>query len=324
MSGRRGKHVFYMRGRKLFRRLYVVPRNVRTPARRRARGAFGGICKAWSQVLTEQQRQAWMVAAAKVKSRPRLWQRGPLTGEMHFQGINSARARIGLAMLVCPPERVVFGPNPVEGIAISFVNGQARLRLKVTGPVTEDIMVFGQAPCSAGRKKWRHGAYLGLLPAPEGGESDITEMYVANFGEPEPGKKVFIRTRQQKDGWQGRAQDLSAVVPAQIRNPKAEIRIPSAEWADWLTCSRRRGVPKGLTPGRPRILFASPATAGCCAMHKGVLPEQYRSISEAIPVQCRRGTGGEWGVRNAECGMQTGTLATVRRKRHWRELWRGS
>jgi hypothetical protein len=323
MSGRRAKHVFYMRGRTLCRRLYVVPRNVRTPARRRARGAFGGISEAWSQVLTEDQRQVWMVAAAKVKSRPRLWQRGPLTGEMHFQGINSARARIGLEMLVCPPERVIFGPNPVEGLALSYVNGQARLRLKASGPVTEDIMVFGQAPCSAGRKKWRHGAYLGLLPPPEQGESDIREMYVAKFGEPEPGKRIFIRTRQQKDGWQGRAQDLSAVVPAKIRNPNAELRIPSTDWADWLTCSPRRGVPKGLTPGRSRILFASPATPVRCAMHKGGVPEQYRSISEAIPVECRRGTGGEWGVRNTECGIKHGALATVHRKRSQRELWRG-
>ena len=78
---------------------------------------------------------------------------------MHFEGINSARARIGAAMLAWPPERVVFDPNPVEGLALSYVNGRIRLRLRVSGPVTGDIMVFGQAPCSAGRKKWRHGAY---------------------------------------------------------------------------------------------------------------------------------------------------------------------
>ena len=324
MSGRRGKHVFYMRGRTLCRRLYVVPRNVRTVARRRTRSAFGAIAKAWSKVLTEEQRQAWNVAGPRVKSRPRLWQSGPQTGEMHFEGITSARATIGRGMLLWPPEPVVFGPNPVEGCALSYVNGQARLRLKVPGPVTEDIMVFGQAPCSAGREKWRHGAYLGLLPAPEQGESDITEMYVAKYGEPEPGKKVFIRTRQQKDGWRGREQDLGAVVPAKIRSPKAEIRIPSADWAVWLTCSPGRGVPKGSTPGRPRILFVSTVTTVRCAMHKGVLPEQYRSTSQAIPVQCPRGTPGECRIHKAECRMQNGVLAEDRRKRHWREFWRGS
>ena len=324
MSGRRGKHVFYMRGRTLCRRLYVVPRNVRTAARRRTRGAFGGISKAWSQVLTEDQRRAWMVAAAKVKSHPRLWQSGPLTGEMHFEGISSARATIGLGMLLWPPERVVFGPNPVEGCALSYVNGQARLRLKVTGPVTEDIMVFGQAPCSAGRKKWRHGAYLGLLPAPERGESDITEMYVARYGEPEPGKKVFIRTRQQKDGWQGREQDVSEVVPVSIQNQKAEIRRPSADWFDRWPRTLGQLVPTGSTLISPRIIFASPATPVRCAMHKGVVPEQYRSTSQAIPGECRRGTGREGRITKAECRRQHGTLAEIRRKRHWRELWHGS
>jgi hypothetical protein len=324
MSGRRGKHVFYMRGRRLYRRLYVVPRNVRTAARRRTRGAFGAISKAWSQVLTEEQRRAWIAAAAKVKSHPRLWQSGRLTGEMHFQGINSARARIGLEMLVFPPERIIFGPNPVEGIAFSYVNGQARLRLKVSGPVTEDIMVFGQAPCSAGRKKWRHGAYLGLLPAPEGGESDITEMYVAKFGEPEPGKKVFIRTRQQKDGWEGWDWDFSEVVPMRIPNPKAETRRPSANWSRGLSSWPGRLVQTVSAPGRSRTLFASPATPVRCAMHKGVAPEQYRSTSQAIPVQRPRGTGGKCGTRNAECGIKNGALAKVRRKGYRRELWRGS
>src|ERR1035437_715220 len=69
-SGRCGKFVFYMRGRRLCRRLYVVPRNVRTAARRRTRGAFGAIAKAWGKRLTEEQRQAWIVAGAKVESHP--------------------------------------------------------------------------------------------------------------------------------------------------------------------------------------------------------------------------------------------------------------
>ena len=140
---------------------------------------------------------------------------------MHFEGINSARARIGHEVLLWPPERVVFGPNPVAGLSISSDNGRISLRLRVSGPVAEDIMVFGQAPCSAGRKKWRHGAYLGLLPVPQGGMSDITDLYVQKYGEPVPGRKVFIRTRQQKDGWEGRDHDLTDVTPALQHGPLA-------------------------------------------------------------------------------------------------------
>src|ERR1035437_1324877 len=203
-SGRCRQYVFYMMGRTLCRRLHVIPRNVRTEARRRTRGSFAALAKAWGTRLAEEQRQAWVVAGAKVRSYPRLWQSGPLTGEMHFQGLNSARARIGKAMLFWPPEPVRFDPNPVEGLTLIYEHGRLRLKLKVTGPVLDDIMVFGRAPCSAGRKKWRHGAYLGLLPPPAGGESDITELYVSRYGELEPGKRVFIRKRQQRNGWEAR------------------------------------------------------------------------------------------------------------------------
>ena len=59
---------------------------------------------------------------------------------------------------------------------------------------------------------------------------DITAEYVARFGEPEPGKKVFIRTQQQRDGWKDFPKDLSEVVP--VRAGKGE-------------CGAERGVRNG-------------------------------------------------------------------------------
>jgi hypothetical protein len=85
-------------------------------------------------------------------------------------------------------------------------------------------MVLGQAPCSAGRKKWRRGAYLCLLPAVVGGEVDITAEYVERFGEPEPGTKVFIRTQQQRDGWKDMEKDLSEVVPVKAESEAGSPR----------------------------------------------------------------------------------------------------
>jgi hypothetical protein len=60
--------------------------------------------------------------------------------------------------------------------------------------------------------KRRNVSYLGLLPAPEGGVSDITELYVARYGEPKPGEKVFIVTRQ-KNGREGEDMVTSEIVP---------------------------------------------------------------------------------------------------------------
>ena len=132
---------------------------------------------------------------------------------MHFAGINCARAGIGRGLLRRPPEPVVFGENPVEELTISYRQGRLRFELRVSGPVTEDIMVLGAAPCRATWRKCRKPVYLGLLPAPVGGVSDITELYVKRYGEPKAGERVFIRTRQQRNGWEGRNKDVSEVVP---------------------------------------------------------------------------------------------------------------
>ena len=88
-----------------------------------------------------------------------------------------------------------------------------RLYLPVSGELNEDVMVFGQEPCSRGRSKRRNVSYLGLLPPPIGGRSEITRLYKAKFGEPRPGQKVFLVTCQEKDGWKGLDLETSATVP---------------------------------------------------------------------------------------------------------------
>ena len=95
------------------------------------------------------------------------------------------------------------------------MNGEkgVRLLLSLTGPVTEDNMVFGQVPCSAGRMKRRNVAYLGLLPPPENGVSDITDIYIAKYGAAKLGTKIFIVTCQQKNGWKGTDKETNEIVP---------------------------------------------------------------------------------------------------------------
>jgi hypothetical protein len=211
-SGRAGLTVAY-RGRfGNCHRMWVSPHKTITPARRHMWGEFGRLAPAWSRVLTQAQRDGWNVAGPKVQSKRRL-ESGPLTGQQLFQSLNSARACIHLPPLWTVPAPVVFDTNPVGRLTLLNGENGVRLLLSVSGPVTEDIMVFGQAPCSAGRSKRRNVAYLGLLPAPQNGMSDITDLYIARYGEPQAGEKVFIVTRQQKDGWEGFDQETSEIVP---------------------------------------------------------------------------------------------------------------
>jgi hypothetical protein len=211
-SGKRGTIVAYLSPFGLCHRALIVPANTQTPARQHMRRAFGNFARAWSRVLTQAQRDRWNAAGPKVRSAKRL-ESGPLTGQLHFQGINSARSCIGLPPLWEPPAPVVFDRNPVGPLIIINDQSGLRLLLKLTGPVTEQIMVFAQAPCSAGRSKRRNVSYIGLLPPAVDGLCDITALYVARYGTPRPGEKLFIVTRQQKDGWEDFDQETCEIIP---------------------------------------------------------------------------------------------------------------
>ena len=212
-SGKCGTIVAYRTRYGSCQRALVIPRNRQTHARQQMRAHLGRFSNAWGTTLTQAQREAWNLKAPEVQSRKRLGQSGPLHGQMHFVGLNTARACIGRPPLWDPPEPVTFGPNPVGALTILNTEKGPRLLLEVTAPVTDDIMVFGQAPCSAGRTKRRNVAYLGLLPAPVDGLSDITDLYVARYGGLPPGQRIFIVTRQQRNGWEDHDQETNEIIP---------------------------------------------------------------------------------------------------------------
>ena len=205
--------VFYRRRHRQYARRYVIPRDPRTHAQQHVRAMMGLLSQQW-QRLTGEQRRAWIAVAKQVLSRLRLT-RGPLTGEMLFLKLNFVLWLLGRELLLWPSPPVVFGSNPVGELLIRREHRRLRLKLRVVGPVVDDIMVYGEAPVSPGRNKPRHPVFLGLLPTPVGGWSDITNQYAARFGLPEVGKKVIICTRQQRDGWENPYTQVSGmVVPA--------------------------------------------------------------------------------------------------------------
>lgn len=193
-SGKCGQAVAFQSRFGLCLRQWVQPRNTLTPAREFMRRAFGHHSQVYSHTLSEAQLDRWHLAAAQVMSDPRLGQYGPLSGQQLYTSINSVRSRVNLPETLEVPARPQFSATPVGGLVILNTEDGVRLSLQVSGELNEDVMVFGQAPCSKGRRKRRSVAYLGLLPPPVDGLSDITSLYIARYGEPRPGKKVFIAT----------------------------------------------------------------------------------------------------------------------------------
>jgi hypothetical protein len=86
-SGRCGDWVYYvLPGNKQWRRLWVKPRDPRTPKQRYWRARLGAASRNYSASLSDEQQDACIAAGAKRRSRPRLGQRGWLTGQQYWVG----------------------------------------------------------------------------------------------------------------------------------------------------------------------------------------------------------------------------------------------
>jgi hypothetical protein len=215
-SGKRGQVVAFQSRYGLCLRQHVPQKASLTPARRVVCSLFGSVSRKWSALLSDEQHDRWTLAGAQVMSHPRLAEHGPLTGHQLWSGLSTVRAVVGLPQTLEVPPRPTFGPSPVGRLIIESDENGVRLYLALNGELSEDIMVFGQEPCSRGRYKRRNVSYLGLLPPPIGGRSDITRLYRARFGDPRPDQKIFIVTCQEKEGWKALDQETSATVPAPL------------------------------------------------------------------------------------------------------------
>jgi hypothetical protein len=112
---------------------------------------------------------------------------------------------------IAPPQ---FGPNPVGQFIITNTNGAIALKLQVTAKPAGYIVVLATKPRGAGVSYVDHYAILGVLPDPDQGVSDITDLFVAKYREPRVGSRVFLQTFQLIDGWEDLPQPTNAIVPA--------------------------------------------------------------------------------------------------------------
>lgn len=193
-------------------RQYVKPKDPKTTAQMTVRSNLARVSARW-RVITEKQRQAWTAGGRDAETQRRLGRSSYLTGSQFFNKINCARAAIGLEQFDDPPELPEFDQNPVGDLAITNNRGTIAIELDVPSTPAEYTLVFGAAPCSAGRSSTRHFVFLGFLPGPIRGLSDITDLYVARYGVPPVGTKLFIRTQQHIDGWTDFPKQTSAIVP---------------------------------------------------------------------------------------------------------------
>ncbi len=212
-SGRVG-NVVYVNGRYgQVVRQFVSPRNPRSAGQQLNRSNFGAVSSSWRARTLEEQ-SAWGIAGADNYTLSRLGRQTPLNGYNYYVRINTARADIGLSQFALPPAVPTFTPNPVAELLITNTGGIITLKLHVPSLPAQYTLVQGAKPRSTGVRCVQHFPFLGFLPAPIDGWSDITELYVARFGVPPVRSAIFIRTCQHIDGWTDVPKLTRAVVPA--------------------------------------------------------------------------------------------------------------
>jgi hypothetical protein len=212
--GRKGSVIYSETRHGKVARAYVPPRNPRTAQQQDHRNNVSAVSARW-RTLTPEQRSAWCFAAA---GRYRIDEEGRqvrLNGQNFYVSLNVRRADLGLPQFDFPPAEPVFSLNPVGELVATFTGGRFTLKLRVPGPTAQYTLVYGAAPVRSGVRYVNHFPFLGLLPPPKYGLSDITELYVARYGVPKAGTAVWIRTCQHVDGWT----DIPKVARARVLAP---------------------------------------------------------------------------------------------------------
>jgi hypothetical protein len=212
-TGSLGETVTYQNRYGIIRRRKTIPRNPRTRLQMDCRATFQRARAFWG-TLTDEQFLAWDLVGRKRRTQSVLGRSSPLPGYLVSVSVNAHLAMLGLTMVSDPPPIPVFPANPVVRLMITNTGGAVSLKLQLSRKPGQYVLVFGARPQSPGVSYADHYPLLGVLPDADGEVVDITGLYVAKFGVPPVGKRIFFQTVQQINGWRDRPKITSARVLA--------------------------------------------------------------------------------------------------------------
>ena len=212
-TGKLGLTVTFPSRTGLIRRFLVTPANPNTASQLRVRSAFTPQAHRYD-TLTQAQQDAWSAAAGNYQSRASLGQSGPLTGLQLFVKINSLLAQLGQDVVDAPPAVPAFATLAPQNLTITNTGGSIAVKLTCPTSPGTNTLLRASAPQRSGVRRAPSMVILGMCPTPAQGSADITSLYVARFGVPAVGARLFVQANLVTDGWQGPKSQFSEVVPA--------------------------------------------------------------------------------------------------------------
>jgi hypothetical protein len=179
------------------------------------RANFAQSSASWDK-LTENEREAWRVAAAQRKSKARLGTSGALTGNQFFVQVNQVLATFGLDAVTAPPVATSFSSLAPQNMVLTNPSGVVAINLTVPSAPGEITFLRGSAPVKPGVNRVPAMKLLGACPVPTSGHSNITALYEGVFGAPAAGQRIFVEGFTVENGLESPGIVFTGVVPAAV------------------------------------------------------------------------------------------------------------
>ena len=170
----------------------AIPTNPDTVFQQAARAILAAFSQAW-RGLTQAQRDAFDAAVNNFISTDVFGVGRRKTGKNLYTSLNANLAAVGQSAISAPPLPVAVPSAGVSAVAIAI--GAGTFDVTFTDPAaTESVQVWATAPLSAG-VSYAKNQYRQIDAVVGGGGSplDFSAAYLAKFGVPPVGTKVFVK-----------------------------------------------------------------------------------------------------------------------------------
>ena len=127
--------------------------------------------------------------------------------------INSLLSRLGMDPVDEPPVRPQIAAPAPQSLSITNTGGAIALKLACPTSPGTNTMLWASAPQKSGRRSTPGLVFIGMVPTPVTGSSDVTSLYVARYGVPPVDSRVFVRCNIVQDGWEGGSVQFDQRVP---------------------------------------------------------------------------------------------------------------
>jgi len=197
-SGKVGGNVFSRNGSGAYLKSFSMPVNPNTSKQQAVRAAFATQVAAWRN-LTPAQQQLWKDMAPQYPAQDALGNQIQYSGQQLFVKLNQSLTTAGQTALTSPLVPQSFSATSLDGATVELTAGvltTGELSLGVVGATNEALIVTITPSMSAGITSPGKSSFRKVLVVENlslATDYDFTTEYIALYGSPELGTKVFVQ-----------------------------------------------------------------------------------------------------------------------------------